>query len=157
MSARNRRHRHKAGASQDSYESNENGNGNEHEHDGMAGGEADELFGEHRSRRRSAAHKDEQLCEQVFQILMVAMADLADEVLSALSLESVQMGPDSARLLVTMVAPAGREAGAMDTGDVMARLTAARGALRSEIAAGIHRKRTPELSFRVMTREEVER
>lgn len=155
MSARNRRHRHKAGASQDSYESNEHVNGNEY--DGMGMVEADELFGEHRSRRRSAAHKDEQLCEQVFQILTVAMADLGDEVLSALSLESVQMGPDNARLLVTMVAPAGREAAAMDTDDVMARLTAARGALRSEIAAGIHRKRTPELSFRVMTREEVER
>jgi ribosome-binding factor A len=75
-------------------------------------------------------------------------------VLRGVVVESVQMGPDSGRLLVTVVSEDARPA-AVD--ELMARLERSRGRLRSEIASGIHRKRTPELGFRVMTREEAER
>jgi ribosome-binding factor A len=127
---------------------------------------ADELFGEAKSRRRaSAAHKDEQLCEQVFQILSVALGELEDERLRELVLESVTMGPDAGRLVVTLIAPGSAGQGgaplvdsppAFPFEEVLLALQRSKGHLRSEIAAGIHRKRTPELSFRLLTREEVQ-
>jgi ribosome-binding factor A len=117
--------------------------------------DADELFGDDRSsrssRRNSAAHKDRQLCEQVFQILSYVMASLGDEVLRTLAVESVMPGVDSSRLLVTVIP---MEAHPVE--ELLDRLARSRGALRSEIAAGIHRKRTPELSFRIASREELE-
>ena len=117
---------------------------------------ADELFGESRSsRKRATAHKDQQLCEQVFQILAYVMPDLRDEGLRTLAVESVTMGVDASRLLVTVI-PEGAPSPA-EVEDLLERLARSRGLLRSEIASGIHRKRTPELMFRVMTREEVER
>lgn len=144
MSARNRRRRGKSG--------DEQMNEYEQTNDPYAGADADVLFGRSESSRRTAGHKDEQLCEQVFQILSYVIGSLEDDVLSALAIESVSPGVDSSRLLVTVVA--------MDThpiDDIVERLAKSRGLLRSEIAAGIHRKRTPELSFRVMSRAEVER
>jgi ribosome-binding factor A len=116
---------------------------------------ADELFGARASsRRRSAAHKDEQLCAQVFQILTYAMADLADERLRGATVVAVAMAPDGRRLLVTVVSDDARPA---SVDELREQLQRSQGRLRAEIASGIHRKRTPELGFRVVTREEVER
>lgn len=151
MSARNRRGRKRSG-SRDSIESTEldvTGTSDSFEMDA----DADDLFGESRSRRRGGTFKDQQLCEQVFQILSVAMADLGDEVLRELSIESVEMGPDASRLSVAVLVPPGQ---VVRWDDVMDRLGRVRGVLRSEIASGIHRKRTPELSFRVVMPETAE-
>lgn len=158
MSAKHKRRRGSPGAERTSSESE-----NEYENDSRdgSGGEreasrevsADELFGEHpSSRRRSSMHKDEQLCEQVFQVLAYAMADLADEVLRSVAVESVTMSPEGGRLLLTVISDDARPAAVEE---LMARLERSRGRLRSEIASGIHRKRTPELGFRVMTRAEL--
>jgi ribosome-binding factor A len=118
---------------------------------------ADELFGEARSRRRNTAHKDQQLCEQVFQILTYAISSINDEVIRTLVIESVTPGPDTSRLLVTAVVadPSAILEFDLELDDVLARLQRNKGFLRSEIAAGIHRKRTPELGFRLITRDEV--
>lgn len=160
MSARNRRGRRQSG-SRGSFESTElselsdvieTSNSLE-----QMDADAEDLFGDRRSRRRGTTYKDQQLCEQVFQILSVAMADLGDEVLRELAIESVEMGPDASRLSVAVLVPPGR---VVQWDDVMDRLGKVRGVLRSEIASGIHRKRTPELSFRVVMpepAEEVER
>lgn len=146
MSARHSRRRGKSRAGQTETETETE----------LADVDADELFGDsgsdsRSSRRSSAAYKDQQLCAQVFQILSYVMASLGDEVLRTLAVESVMPGVDSSRLLVTVVP---MEEHSIE--DLLERLARSRGALRSEIAAGIHRKRTPELSFRVATREELE-
>ncbi len=159
MSARNRRGRRQSG-SRGSFESVESTESSDAMDPGDAiemDADADDLFGERRSRRRGVTFKDQQLCEQVFQILSVAMADLGDEVLRQLAIESVEMGPDASRLSVAVLMPPGQ---VVPWDDVMDRLGRVRGVLRSEIASGIHRKRTPELSFRVVMpepAEEVER
>jgi ribosome-binding factor A len=156
MSARNRRGRKQSG-SRGSFESTEFGDAIDTGDAIEMDADADDLFGERRSRRRGVTFKDQQLCEQVFQILSVAMADLGDEVLRQLSIETVEMGPDASRLSVAVLMPPGQ---AVPWDDVMDRLGRVRGVLRSEIASGIHRKRTPELSFRVVMpepAEEVER
>jgi ribosome-binding factor A len=60
---------------------------------------------------------------------------------------SVIPAPDSTRLMVTLTpAPS---AGEMEVGEVMARLEQARPLIRSEVAAGIHRRKTPDLVFQV--------
>lgn len=160
MSAKSKRRRGNPGADRDSAE-RDNEHGSRDDQSGVAAGgadavweaSADELFGEHTSsRRRSSLHKDEQLCEQVFQVLTYAMADLADEVLRGVVVESVRMSPESGRLLVTVISDDAR-LDAID--ELIARLERSRGRLRSEIASGIHRKRTPELGFRVATRAEL--
>lgn len=144
MSARNRRRRGKSGDEQTETEFLTS-------EDPYAGADADVLFGRREAPRRSAEHKDRQLCEQVFQILSYVMSSLDDELLSSLAVGSVEPGADSSRLLVTMIAMEPRHS----FDELVERLARSRGLLRSEIAAGIHRKRTPELMFRVVTREEV--
>lgn len=158
MSARNRRRRGKSGDEQQNEQQNEQQSeyqneqqaGNRFE-DPYAGADADVLFGRREAPRRSAEHKDRQLCEQVFQILSYVMSSLEDEVLSSLAVSSVEPGLDSSRLLVTMIAMEPRHS----VDEIVEKLAKSRGLLRTEIASGIHRKRTPDLMFRVMTREEV--
>lgn len=145
MSARTRRRRGKSGDEQTETEFLTS-------EDPHAGADADVLFGRREAPRRSAEHKDRQLCEQVFQILSYVMSSLDDELLSSLAVGSVEPGADSSRLLVTMIAMEPRHS----FDELVERLARSRGLLRSEIAAGIHRKRTPELMFRVVTRQEVE-
>ena len=84
------------------------------------------------------------LCGQIAQTLADVLAGCGDDVLRDLLVESVAPAPTSARLLVTVRRPA-------DVIDetVYARLTAARGLFRHEIAAAIHRRKTPDLTFHV--------
>jgi ribosome-binding factor A len=70
-----------------------------------------------------------------------------DDILRNLCVVAVQPAPDEARLLVT-VGPA--LPGPCEATEVMAHLQQALGKLRSEVAATIHRKRVPELTFRVI-------
>jgi ribosome-binding factor A len=67
-----------------------------------------------------------------------------DEVLQALQVVSVEPAPSAARLLVTVGAEDADAATALE------HLERATGRLRCEIAASIHRRRVPELTFRVM-------
>ena len=93
-----------------------------------------------------AARKTLQLCKQVERELSLALAgDCADPVLGDLQVLSVEPAPNSARLLVT-VSPS-PSAAPLDANEVTAHLARASGKLRCEIAAAIHRKKTPELAF----------
>lgn len=87
-----------------------------------------------------------QLCAQVERSLALALAGCGDDVLQAVTVESVRPGPDGSILAVTVLLPGGP--GARGARDVLAALERARGLLRAEIASAIHRQRVPELAFR---------
>ncbi len=85
-----------------------------------------------------------QLCRQVERALSVA---LEGEILRDLTVQSVTPGPDSSRLLATF-AYYGPKSVAL--ADVLAALHGKYASLRNVIAAAIHRRKTPELAFRVV-------
>jgi ribosome-binding factor A len=88
-----------------------------------------------------------QLCAQVSRTVGEVLAGSADELLRDLMVASVVPAPDSTRLMVTLTPSP--SAGEMEVGEVMARLEQARPLIRSEVAAGIHRRKTPDLVFQV--------
>ena len=105
-----------------------------------------------KSGRQRTNRKALQLCGQIAQTLSAVLAwESGDELLQCLMIESVEPAPDSTRVLVTVSVPAG----GVDAGAVLERLHRAAGRFRSEIAAAVHRKRVPELVFRVARRGEV--
>jgi ribosome-binding factor A len=83
-----------------------------------------------------------QLCRQVREHLELALGELDDPELDGIALLAVEQEPGGRTLRADVLVPAGR-----DLARVHARLDGVRGWLRSEIAAAIHRKRTPELGF----------
>src|SRR5579864_6128753 len=85
------------------------------------------------------------LCGQVRETLMAVLAGLGDDVLRDLSVDSVVPFPTSVRLLVTVRKPAD-----VDATVVGSRLERARGLLRGEVATAVHRRKAPELLFRVV-------
>ena len=92
--------------------------------------------------------KARQLCQQVAQAMDHALAWVCgDPILNSLSVLAVEPAPDASRLLVRL-AVTDPECGA-PLPEILARLSAARGLLRTEIAAAIHRKGVPELLFRI--------
>lgn len=107
--------------------------------------------------RRSRARVDRkayQLCRQVAETLnYVLSGDTGDDVLRGLYVESVDPAPDASRLLVS-VAPLDRS-DQTPPEDYLARLVAAGGKLRSEVAASISRRKTPELTFRIVSPEDL--
>ena len=101
-----------------------------------------------RHKRRPGKPQIE-LCKQVERALALALAgEFADPVICDLQVMAVKPAPNSARLLVT-VSPS-PSAVLLDTNAVTAHLARASGKLRCEIAAAIHRKKTPELAFCVL-------
>jgi ribosome-binding factor A len=110
----------------------------------------------HRRRRRFARppvgldaarqRKSLQLCQQVAEALHLALGDCGDEALNDLLVLEVRPFPDSTRLLVVVHSATG----ATDVTLVQFRLQQAAGRLRREVAAAIHRRRTPELVFEVL-------
>jgi ribosome-binding factor A len=90
-----------------------------------------------------------QLCGQVAETLALVLADSGDAVLQNLLVESVRPWPTSARVLVTLT-PAVAEGSGEET--VAARLEAARTRLRGEVAAAVHRRKVPDLLFRIVPR-----
>jgi ribosome-binding factor A len=103
--------------------------------------------------RKPVQRKALQLCRQVARTLSDVIAwECGDEVLSEAIVESVQPAPNSGRLLVTIVMPSPRANVTVD--DVQQRLQRAQGSLRREVAAAIHRRRVPELTFRVVISKE---
>jgi ribosome-binding factor A len=90
-----------------------------------------------------------QLSGQVAETLALALADEADALLRDLLVESVAPAPNSTRLLVTLApSPA---APPLDAAKVLAHLEAAHGRLRQAVAAAVHRRRVPDLTFRIRT------
>jgi ribosome-binding factor A len=85
-----------------------------------------------------------QLCAQVARTLMSVLADCGDDVLRDLLIESVTPAPNASRLLVTV-----RPMAPHETEVVPRHLQRAHGKLRMEAAAAIHRRRAPDLLFRV--------
>jgi ribosome-binding factor A len=94
-----------------------------------------------------------QLCSQVARTLRCVLAgECADELLRDLMVESVVPAPNSSRLLVTV--SLNDPTGAVSPDLVLKHLALAQGRLRAEVAAVIHRKKVPELTFRLAGREE---
>jgi ribosome-binding factor A len=103
----------------------------------------DRLISPHKVANRKAL----QLCGQVADTLALLLAgDSADDVLRDLLVETVRPAPNSSRLLVT-VSPCVPDA---DLDPIRQALDRAHGRLRGEIASAIHRRRVPELMFRVV-------
>jgi ribosome-binding factor A len=106
------------------------------------------------SARKRTNRKALQMCGQIAQTLSSVLAwESGDDLLRNLWVESVEPAPDSTRVLVTVCAPVAVEG--VEAGLILERLHRASGKLRTEIAAAIHRKRVPELVFRVSGRGEV--
>ena len=95
--------------------------------------------------RKAGDRKALQLCGQVANTLHLALADSNDDLLRNLHVLRVAPAPDTSQLLV-IVAPATADA-ALDPRAVLARLAAASGRLRAEVAAAITRRRAPKLLF----------
>jgi len=112
------------------------------------------LFFQQPSGRSGSRHSNDnpdnprsrQLCRQVQRRLDLALAELDDPLLQGLWIESVVQEPGGRALLVAVVVP--NPAAVVIT---LARLDAAKGHLRCEVAAAINRKRTPNLQFVVVS------
>jgi ribosome-binding factor A len=81
---------------------------------------------------------------------MFVLGESEDEALHELMVVSVVPAPDAGRLLVSVIPVDGK----IDLPHTLARLQAARGWLRSEIAASIHRRKAPDLLFHVQDASE---
>jgi ribosome-binding factor A len=98
--------------------------------------------------RKVTNRKALQLCGQVARTLAHVFAwECRDELLQGLIVESVQPGPNSARMLVTV--SLNEPVRDVTAEEILLHLQRAAGMLRSEVAAAIHRRRVPELQFRV--------
>lgn len=98
------------------------------------------------TRKRGSSHrKAKQLCQQVAETLSLVLSGEFDDELRDLQIVSVTPAPDAMQLLV-MVAPALLGA-RLDPQAVYAKLIAAEGKLRSEVAAAVTRKKAPRLTF----------
>jgi ribosome-binding factor A len=114
-----------------------------------AGDGLDPRYDRPESPAKVANRKALQLCGQVAETLMLVLAGASgDEVLRHLVVKSVVPAPNTSRLLVT-VAPSA-VAPTVDLDAVRGQLEQVRGRLRGEIAAAIHRRRVPDLTFRVV-------
>lgn len=88
-----------------------------------------------------------QLCGQVARTLSQALADLGDDVLRDLTVVSVSPARGKGRLLVTL-APS-PSAPPRDPGEWLDHVRRAHGLLRHEVAAAVHRRKVPDLVFRL--------
>ena len=113
-------------------------------------GAADQFFDD--EPRDGADYKLTQLCSQVEEAVVYALASSGDAALRDVLVVSVVPARGAALLRVTVESDADGVDG-MDR--VFAKLTRAKGSLRAEIAAAITRKRTPELVFVVTPTREV--
>jgi len=102
-----------------------------------------------------SGHRDRSVCRQAQEALVLALAEAtADPRLDGAWVASVDPAPGG-RLLVSVVLPRGSGAVALE--QAFAALAEMKPWLRSEIARAICRKRVPDLAFRVVVEEEVER
>lgn len=101
-----------------------------------------------RDEPRITNRKALQLCGQVARALQQSLADCADDVLRDLMVVSVEPAPNAGRLLVTLTPSPTADPSATPAA-VSGHLARAAGMLRAEVAAHIHRRRAPELAFRL--------
>ncbi len=86
----------------------------------------------------------QRLCGQVVRLLTLVLAGLtADENIDTLDVVAVEPAPDASRLRVRIASFDDD----VDRGRVLARLEAARGRIRSELADHLVRRRIPDLAF----------
>ncbi len=98
---------------------------------------------------RRNGHKTQQLCRQVEQCLSLVLAgELEDPHLEGLMVVDVSPLAGSSLLRVEVALPPDKSD--LDPSEVHHHLLAASGYLRREIAAAIHRKKTPQLTFKVV-------
>ena len=95
-----------------------------------------------------ADRKTAQLCSQVFEVLCIALSECHDPMLEDLVVEQVEPAPSTSRLAVSVSVSVDRPG--QNAEEILMALEGARGYLRSQVAAEIHRKRTPELTFRLI-------
>ena len=95
--------------------------------------------------------KDLQLCRQVFDALIYALAEIEDPILEDLVLASVVPAPSASRVQVTLV-PSHDD---VDPDAALARVREIADDLREEVAAEVTRRRVPELVFRIGRRDEL--
>ena len=100
-----------------------------------------EFFDPHHNAR--GERKVQQLCKEVERTLGYALPSCGDPKLRELVIVSVDPAPDGSRLLVTVSPSSSLE---INVGTLMERIQRVRGLLRAEIAAALHRKRTPALA-----------
>jgi len=87
------------------------------------------------------------LCKQAQRsISLTLMGECGDEVLQSLVVGEVVPAPNAGRLLVTVML----RADVATLADVLQRLDAVQGLLRTRLAESISRKRAPEITFAVM-------
>ena len=94
-----------------------------------------------------------QLCKQVQHAVEDGLAASMDEVLQSLMVVSVEPAPSSGRMMVAVAAPFAEVS--MTPDELLALVERSKGDLRAEVGAQIHRKRVPELVFRVAAPWEV--
>ena len=94
-------------------------------------------------------HRVRSLCRQALEAVSLALADAdLDERLEGAWTVSVDPAPGPERLLVSVALPSG-SSGTRAEGALQA-LMEKKAWLRSELAQAIHRKRVPDLAFRVV-------
>ena len=102
-------------------------------------------------RGAGADRKTQQLCREVHETLSFVLAGECDDpVLERLVVASVAPAPDASRLLVSLVVFPELDGGPTDLAEIEEHLERVRGKLRAEIAAAIHRKKTPQLAFELV-------
>lgn len=99
----------------------------------------------HRESSGRRGHKDLQVCRQVFDVLTLALAELADPLIDELVLVSVTPAPSATRVQVTLML----SHDGIDPEAALARLHEIAPELREEVAAEVSRRRVPELVFRI--------
>jgi ribosome-binding factor A len=109
--------------------------------------EAERFFFDLESARPD--HRVRSLCRQAQEAVWMAMAEMElDARLEGAWVASVDPAPGPERLLVTVVLPA--SAAMAEVEEAFVALMEAKGELRAAVARGIHRKRVPDLAFRVV-------
>jgi ribosome-binding factor A len=99
--------------------------------------------------RRRTNRKALQMCGEIARTLSLVLSwESRDDLLRNLIVESVEPAPNSTRVLVTVSVQG--DTAKVDLGEVLKRLQHSSGRLRTEVAAAIHRKRVPELTFRLL-------
>jgi len=95
---------------------------------------------------RSNDRKLAQLCREAHRVLaQVLPGEVDDPILAGVTVIDVRPAPDASRLAVGVALAPGDEVAV-----VLERLGRLRGMLRSELAAALARKRTPEIVFEVV-------
>ncbi len=104
------------------------------------------------SRGQDVGRKQLQLCRQVQRILIEALAACSDELLQSLDVVSVIPASGVGRMLVTCCpSPSAKN---YPLHEYLLSLARASGYLRNEVAAGVYRRKTPQLTYQVIPRSE---